>query len=246
MSTTEPIRISILLPAINETDSLRETVRRIEKTNAADVSEYLVVVCKKTTPACRAVAQELADAMPGRVRVFEQRLPFLGGAMRDAFGEVTGTHLIMMASDLETDPDTVPLMVAEARLHPDAIITATRWAKGMGFSGYNPVKLVLNKLFQSMMAGLYFVRLTDMTYGYRLFPAPLMKSILWEELKHPFLLETVLKPLRLGTRVIEVPSAWRARTEGESQNTFLANFVYLRIALKTRFKRRESILKSST
>jgi len=165
--------------------ALRETVQRIEATNYGDVLEYLIVLCRRTTRQCRAVAEALVAELPPRVRIIEQQLPFVGGAVRDAFAAARGTHVIMMASDLETDPAAVPLMVAEARRRRAAIISASRWKAGVGFEGYNPVKLVLNKIFQKTFAALYRVRLTDITYAYRLFPTELVQSIQWEELKHP-------------------------------------------------------------
>jgi hypothetical protein len=131
----------------------------------------------------------------------------------------------------------------KAKLKPDSIVTATRWVKGGGFRGYNPLKLFLNKIFQSLFGLLYFTRLTDMTYGYRIFPNALLKQIDWKELRHPFLFETLVKPLRLGVRVSEVPTQWKARSEGESQNTFFRNFEYLRIGVKTRFASRQSLLR---
>ena len=72
-----------------------------------------------------------------------------------------------------------------------------------------------------------------------------MKSINWEELKHPFFLETALKPLRLGVKFVEVPAKWKARTEGESVNGFFANFMYFRTAWHNRFMRPENIYKES-
>jgi len=139
----------------------------------------------------------------------------------------------------------VPLLIAEARQHPAAIITATRWKGGINFEGYDPLKLVLNKVFQGFFALLYRVRLTDLTFAYRIFPTDLVRSIRWEELKHPFLFETIVKPLRLGVDVVEVPSTWRVRTEGVSHNTFLTNFVYFRIGLKTLFMPPGKILKEA-
>jgi glycosyltransferase involved in cell wall biosynthesis len=236
------LRLTILLPAMDETWSLRETVLRIETTNHADVMEYLIIVGRNTTPGCRAVAEELTARLPDRVRVLEQRLPFLGGAVRDAFDEARGTHVVMMASDLETDPATIPLMVAEAKRRPSAIITATRWKGGVRFEGYDWLKLVLNRVFQGFFTLLYFSRLTDLTFAYRLLPTALVRSIRWEELKHPFLFETIIKPMRLGVEVIEVPSSWKVRREGVTHNTFLTNFVYFRTGLKTRFTPRHKIL----
>jgi hypothetical protein len=175
--------------------------------------------------------------------VHHQKLPFLGGALREAFDLARGSHVVMMASDLETDPNDVKALIGAAEKHPAAIITASRWRDGGSFQGYSRVKLFCNWVFQRFFSLLYGVELSDMTYAYRIFPARLVRTIHWEELRHPFLFETLVKPLRLGVQVIEIPSAWKARTEGESQNTFFRNFVYFRTGLKTRFASRQSILR---
>lgn len=230
------LTLSIILPAMDETWSLRETVQRIESTNHAEVLEYLIVLCRHTTAECRGVADELVEKYPCKVRILEQSLPYLGGAVRDAFAVARGTHVVMMGADLETNPATVPLMVDKAKLHPAAIITATRWKGGFRFDGYDLVKLVLNRIFQQFFTLLYHVPLTDLTFAYRVIPTQLVRSIQWEELKHPFLFETIVKPLRLGVEVIEVPSFWQKRREGVTHNTFLTNFLYFRTGLKTRFR----------
>lgn len=246
LSESAPFNVTVILPAIDETWSLRDTMTGIESTSHNDVSQYLIVISAKfTTAACREVALSLAAEAPGRVEVLEQRLPFLGGAVRDGFDAAKGSHVIMMSSDLETDPATVPLLIAEARQHPQAIVTATRWKGGASFEGYDPLKLVLNKIFQGFFAILYRVRLTDLTFAYRIFPTDLVQSIRWEELKHPFLFETIIKPLRLGVEVVEVPSTWRVRTEGVTHNTFLTNFIYFRTGLKTLFTSPRKILKDA-
>lgn len=235
--------VSVILPVINETQSLETTVDVIETTcDQHDLREYIAVVCEKTTPESLAVLRELGEQLGGKLIIHWQELPFIGGAMREAFVLAKGSHTIMMSTDLETDPSVVRTFVEEAKRHPDAIITASRWLKKGGFHGYNPVKLAANLLFQKMFALLYWTSLSDLTYAFRIFPTTLLQSIIWEELRHPFFLETVIKPLRLGVEVFEVPALWRARTEGESQNQFFRNFEYFRIALKVRFRPPERIL----
>jgi hypothetical protein len=122
-------------------------------------------------------------------------------------------------------------------------VATSRWISGGAFHGYSPIKLLCNWIFQRFFSGLYGTHLTDMTYGYRILPTKLVQAIQWEELRHPFNLETVVKPLRLGVRVTEIPSVWYPRVEGESQNPFFRNFAYFRIGLKTRFARKARILK---
>jgi glycosyltransferase involved in cell wall biosynthesis len=236
--------VTVVLPVVNETVSLRKTVDIILRDAREDVQELLIVVCRRTTPEARATIEELQNRLGDLVVVHDQELPFLGGALREAFDRATGSHAIMMASDLETDPADVKHLIAESKRHPAAIIAASRWRSGGSFEGYSRVKLVCNWFFQRFFSVLYGANLSDMTYAYRIFPTALVQSIEWEELRHPFLFESLVKPLRLGVRVIEISSAWKARTEGESQNTFFRNFVYFRTGIKTRLRSRESLLRS--
>jgi glycosyltransferase involved in cell wall biosynthesis len=240
-----PMAVSIILPVIDETTSLQRTVEILLDENPAVIREILIIVCKKTTPESRSVCEALVTKHPDLVHVRDQVRPFLGGAMRDAFEWAQGTHLLMMASDLETDPSTVKDLVAASAQGFD-IVTATRWTKQGGFEGYSRLKYVLNWGFQKMFRVLYGTPLTDLTYGFRIFKADLVKKIDWQELRHPFLLETILKPLRLGARVAEIPTVWRTRNEGESHNTFLQNFVYFRTAFRTRFTPRNKLLRENS
>jgi glycosyltransferase involved in cell wall biosynthesis len=235
------LAVSVILPVIDETTSLRETVRTLLAENREAIREILLIVCGKSTPEALLTCAELTRENPQLIVTYSQRRPYLGGAMQDAFQWARGTHVLMMASDLETDPGTVKTLIAKAGEGYD-IVTATRWTQRGGFQGYNPVKYALNWIFQHTFRWLYRTRLSDLTYGFRIFRSEWVKSTAWEELRHAFLLETILKPLRLGARVVEIPTVWRSRTEGTSHNTFWLNFLYFRIAVKTRFRRRSQLL----
>ena len=239
------MRASVILPVMDETTSLRKTVEILLSENRAEISEILIIVCDRTSPESIAVCNQLASALPDLVHVHRQKRPFLGGAMRDAFEWASGTHVLMMASDLETDPTTVKELIAKANEGYD-IVTATRWKGAGGFEGYEPAKYVLNWIFQRSFRLLYGCSLSDLTYGFRIFKTEWVKKIAWEELRHAFLLETILKPLRLGARTIEIPTTWRIRSEGTSHNVFWQNFLYFRTALKTRFRNREDLLVRSS
>jgi uncharacterized protein (TIRG00374 family) len=234
---------SVILPVIDETYSLSRTVDDILAEASCDICEFLIVVCDRTTRPSLKVVQDLRRRLGSLVVVHHQSLPFLGGAIREAFDLARGSHVIMMASDLETDPLDVKSLIEQARNRPDAIITASRWCSGGAFDGYDRTKLIANKIFQALFSMLYASRLSDMTYGYRLFPTNLVRSIKWEELRHAFLFETIVKPLRLGVPVVEIPSVWRARREGKSQNTMMQSFIYFRTGLRTRVARRCSLIR---
>lgn len=238
----ENLAVSVIVPVMNETISLRKTVRILVAENKPHLHQILIVISPKfTTPESRATIADLQKEYGELVQVLEQQLPYLGGALRDAFAAATGTHFLLMASDLETNPVTVKHMISRMRGGNIDIVATTRWAKRGGFSGYNPVKWLLNWVFQKMVAILYGARLTDLTFGFRLYRREALQGFRWTEVRHPFLLECILKPLRAGFTVTEIPSDWSARTEGVSQNTFLANFAYVKTAWRIRFASRESL-----
>ncbi len=234
---------TILLPVINETISLRQTVDIILRDARQYIKELLILVCKKTTPAAMMTIREIQDELGDFAVVHRQTLPFLGGALREGFQRATGSHVVMMSSDLETDPSDVRLLIDEARQHPAAIITLSRWGRGGAFHGYSRLKLVCNWVFNRFFSLLYGTSLSDMTFGYRILPTRVAQGIAWAETRHPFNLESVIKPLRLGVPVREMGSQWRVRTEGESQNSFFRNFAYFPIGFKVRFARSETFLK---
>jgi len=242
--TTAYKDVTIILPVINETYSLVQTVETIMATSEKDVRELLIVVADKTLPKSMATIDSLRERYGDLIVVHRQTLKYLGGALREAFDLARGSHVVLMSTDLETDPALVPNLIAVAKQNPNAVGTVTRWREGGGFDGYNPLKLLANAIFQKLFSVLYWTRLSDMTYAYRILPTRLVQAIAWEELRHPFLLETMIKPLRLGVRAIEIPGKWRARTEGESQNTFLRNFEYFGIGWRVRFAPVSKILRS--
>lgn len=237
---------TVLLPAMDETYSLQETVETIAATcKADDLAEIILILCSRSTQKCRETAEQLVQRFEKQMRIYiyDQKRPFVGRAIQEGIDLAVGSHLVMMSSDLETDPKLVERFIELAKKEPDKIITASRWLKGGGFQNYNSVKLVCNMIFEKLIAVFFGVRLSDLTFGYRHFPTKLMQSIEWEEEKHPFFLETALKPLRLGVEFVEIPAFWKARTEGESQNGFFENFRYFKTAWRVKFMPKANILR---
>ena len=213
--------LSLLVPAMDETYSLQETVDVIVQTcNLSDIAEIIIILCERTSTDSRRTAEQLVEQYQDRLRIYihNQKRPFVGGAIQDGFDLAIGSHVVVMSSDLETPPQLIARFIELAKQNPEKVITASRWIKGGGFRNYNKIKLVCNYIFEKLIAILFGVKLSDLTYGYRCLPTELVQSINWEEAKHPFFLETAIKPIRLGVEFLEVPAQWEARTEGASVN----------------------------
>ncbi len=237
----ESLAITFVLPVLNETESLRTTVETIRRLATEHVHEILIVTADRTTDESLSTAEQLQAHTPETVRVLRQQLPSLGGALRDALAAATGTHVMLMAADLETDPELIPRFVEAMQQGRDDIISGSRWLGGGGFEGYGRLRKTLNWGFQRCLAALYGVWLTDLTFAYRLYRREVLDGVCWEALGHPFLLECLLKPLRLGARVTEVPCRWRCRREGTSAGSWRQMLRYVPLAIRIRLMRRKRI-----
>ncbi|HOU10276.1 MAG TPA: glycosyltransferase [Clostridiales bacterium] len=234
--------VSIVVPAIDETDSLRESVEIILSTCAhEDLAEFFFAVCERTTPDCLSIINSYISGDCGvPCRLYYQKGPGLGSALHEAMQRVRGSHVVNIAADMDTDPRVVKDMIAVAKEHPDAIILASRWVRGGGFDGYGRVNKALNFIFNKMLQVLFWTKVKDLTYGYRFAPVDKTLSVKWESTGFSIGMETNLRMLRLGYPIIEVPAMWRVRKQGDSQNSFFTKCKYINTVLKVRFARKDS------
>ena len=235
--------VGVVVTAVDETWSLRETVDALLAENPDTISDVLIVLAAHATPGCRAVTEALEAAYPEIVRHHEQALlPGVGGAVRECIARMPAPWLLMIASDLETDPRTVKAMIGRMGRGDADVVTASRRLSGASFGDYHWFKRICNRLFQTAFSVLYGQRLTDMTFGFRLYRAAELHRYDWRETGHAFFFEALVKPLRGGARVAEVPTGWRRRREGASHMSLREYPRYSKIGLLTRCRPLRALL----
>ncbi len=240
---TEFKGVTIMMGAVSEVDSLRKTVHTIlDVCDHKDLTEIIIGYSQKATPECLAAINELSSMecdVP--VVTFEQIKPFMLG-ITDMIERARGSHTILVASDMALDLSVVPVMIERAKKEPDVIHSASRWMKGCEFYDYGKTKKFINFCAQKFLAVLYMRNLTDFTIPVQIAPSKLYKSIKFEAIGFPFLLEMVLKPIRLGYKFTEIPTNCYPRTDGKSSNSKKQTFDYLKTAIHVRFMPKKDIL----
>ena len=226
-----PERISAILPAFRETETLVELVGRLRDLLGADLHEIRIVVSPKSPPETLA-ACERAKSHFSPVHVLVQaRSPGVGFAYREGIDAAEGDLLLLMDTDGEFDAETAPLLLAKLRATGADLAVGSRFARGGGVEGYDPVKYVLNRVYQLLFRLLYRTRIHDLTFGYKLGRASLLKSLPLQAQFQEIGCEVTLRALKAGARVEEVPTVWRARTAGASTNPIARNLKYAWLAL---------------
>lgn len=225
------MRISVIMPVYSEEEILRKTVGGVIDTLGSNLHEIIIVVAPKSSDRTFLICEELASTYTFLKFFIQEQNPGLGLALREAFDKVTGTHAVMIDGDGEFELAALPKMIKKAEEGYEVVI-ASRWMKGGRVYDYDPLTYILNRGFQYIFRLLFWTRIHDLTYGYKLIDVKILKNFKWEGKSHEIAMETTLRPLKAGYRIAEVPSIWRKRQEGVSKITTWKRFGYAPFALK--------------
>ena len=191
------MQVSVIMTVYSETNLLAESVKRIRASLAHHLHQILIVVHPQSDQSCLALCHRLSQDADTRLIVQGDRSG-IGFAYQEAIPFITGTHALLMSSDLETNPADAAAMVEEAVRTQADIVCASRWLNGGGFSGYSKLKLALNYAYNLLFRTLYRAQIHDITFGYKLVRSEVLRQVQWEYGTHEFCAELLLKPLRLG------------------------------------------------
>jgi len=222
--------VSIILPILNEINSLKKTLKILDKINVR--KEYLIIYSNKLTEA--KVKKEIIKLKTKykNIRSKPQQRSFVGGAIDLGIKLAKKNYIVIMASDLETNPHELKNMIKVSKKNPKYIISADRWIGQKGFSNYGMIKFLANFFFQKIIRILFRYEILDFTFAYRLYPKKALKGYKIKELRHGFALEILLNPVRKGFKVITLPAKWKKRIEGSSSITINSYFSYLRVLFR--------------
>jgi glycosyltransferase involved in cell wall biosynthesis len=197
------LRIAILLPCYNEEAAIAQTVAAFR---AALPSARLYVYDNNSADRTR----EVAEAAGAVVR--EERMQGKGHVVRRMFADIEADVYVMADGDMTYDAAAAPDLVrrlVEERL--DMVVGAR---KSEVEEAYRRGHRLGNRLFTSILAGLFGRSFTDIFSGYRVFSRRFVKS--FPALSRGFETETEISvhALELAMPVAEVVTAYGARPEG--------------------------------
>jgi dolichol-phosphate mannosyltransferase len=212
------MRTLVVLPTYNEAESIEEVLRRTR--TAVPAASILVV--DDGSPDGTADLAEKAGAELGDVEVMRRDAPQgLGDAYRAGFavGLAGGADaLVEMDSDLSHDPAVLPTLLA-ALDHSDLVV-GSRYVPGGSIPQWGLHRRLLSRggnVYSAFMLG---VPVRDMTSGYRVYRAGLLREMALETIRadgYGFQIEMTYRASLVGARIAEVPIRFVDRERGQSK-----------------------------
>ncbi len=201
--------VSILIPLLNEEESLRELYRRIAEAMDPLGREWEVVfVNDGSTDGSMDVLKELYDAHTNvKVLAFGRNLG-KSAALAVGFREVQGQAVVTMDADLQDDPSEIPKML-------DLLDQGCDLVSGWKKDRQDPLsKRLPSKIFNGVAGRLSGIKLHDMNCGLKAYKRLVVKTIkVYGEL-HRY---TPALAHWAGFTVTEVPVKHHPREHGKSK-----------------------------
>jgi glycosyltransferase involved in cell wall biosynthesis len=213
------VKLSVVVPVYNERFLVGELVRRVLAVSAPEIRELeLLLVDDGSQDGSREVLRQLAAAHPDRVRLLEQeRNQGKGAAIRRGIAAATGDLILFQDADLEYDPRDYPRLVRPFLEDGADVVYGSRFLPSDRRRVLYYRHTLGNRMLTTISNWFTDLNLTDMETCYKVFRAPLLKSIPIRSNDFAMEPEITAKVAKRDCRIFEVPISYLGRTYREGK-----------------------------
>jgi len=175
--------VSIVIPLLNEAESLAELMRGIDSTlTAHDIAYEALFIDDGSSDGSFDALEKLYEEYPGRVRLYRFARNYgKAAALSVGFEKATGDVIVTMDADLQDDPTAIPEMLAKLE---DGWDLVSGWKKVR----HDPLeKRLPSKVFNGVVSAMSGVRLHDFNCGFKAYRAHVAKGLDVYGERHRFL-----------------------------------------------------------
>ncbi len=206
MIPVPPPDVTVLVPALNEEDTIREVVDRVL---AIPLRTEVIVINDGSSDGTAGILESFGD----RIKVVTNRSKSgKGTAIRRGLEIATGRFVVIQDADLEYFPEEIPSLLGPLLAGKTRVVYGTRFATGLPKGMALPNKIV-NKLLAWATWLLFWQKITDEATCYKAVDRELLNDLQLACTGFEFCPEVTAKVSRLGETIIEVPIRYVPRNK---------------------------------
>ncbi|UCE57973.1 MAG: glycosyltransferase family 2 protein [Candidatus Bathyarchaeota archaeon] len=209
----EELSVSVVIPVFNEELTIGDIVARTRSIlgQFRFPSEVLVIddgsVDRSAEISQESEARVLRGAHKGK-----------GHALRFGFKQAKGDIIVTLDSDGSHNPEEIPLVLRYILENKVDFVIGSRFFDTTATRAKIPkVNRIGNRMFNNLIRLLTGVRVSDSQSGFRAIRSSVIKKMRLNSRGYEVESEMLVKALKMGVRVAEIPVSFEQRTIGKSR-----------------------------
>jgi len=213
------MKLSIVIPAYNEEESLPETINSIEKAlNVIKIEHEIIVINDNSKDNTLAVLEQLSKQYSSLFYFTNPGPNGFGCAIRYGLKKFTGDCVAIMMADLSDSPyDLIKFYTTMVEKDYDCVF-GSRWDKGGKTIDYPLSKKIINRIANRIIRIVMNIKYNDTTNAFKLYKKEVIAGV--QPLLSPHFNLTIEIPLKAIIRnytYVVVPNSWSNRKHGVSK-----------------------------
>jgi dolichol-phosphate mannosyltransferase len=213
------LKLSIVIPAYNEEESIPETLLAIHKAfSEVKIDHEILVVNDNSKDGTLEVLASLTEKIPTLKYVTNNGPNGFGYAIRYGLERFEGDCVAIMMADLSDSPyDLIKFYTTMLEKNVDCVF-GSRWVKGGKVIDYPWIKKIINRIANRIVRMVMRIKYDDTTNAFKLYKRNVIQGV--QPLLSPHFnltIEIPLKAIIRGYSYEIVPNSWTNRKYGESK-----------------------------
>lgn len=213
------MKLSIVIPAHNEEGSIRSSVQQIHTALAReDIPHEILVVNDHSKDGTEDILKALTEEIPEFRYVTNTGAGGYGYAVRHGLDHFSGDCVAIMMGDMSDSPEDLIRFYRKMVEEGYDCVFGSRFIKGGKTYDYPFIKLIINRIANSIVQICFGIRYNDTTNAFKLFKRETILGL--KPLLAPHFnltLELPLKAIVRGYSYTVLPNSWINRKEGVSK-----------------------------
>jgi len=201
------MKLSVVIPIYNEKETLIKILEKVEEANTLGLEKEIILVDDGSTDGTLDILKTLEN---GYQVIYHEKNQGKGAALRSGFLAAAGDLILIQDADLEYNPQNYPQLLRPILENKADVVFGSRNLQKNptdNFSFYLGRRIT--NLFLNILCG---SRLTDYWTCYKVFKAPIVKSLKLECNRFDVEVEMTVKIIKGGYKIVEVPIDYLPRS----------------------------------